>query len=60
MSFTLQFVGVCESDLIVQEHFIAFQDTAGQLLFILLNKLLVNSNYISRTAGASGMIMTGV
>jgi hypothetical protein len=35
MSFTLRFVDACESDLIVQEHFIAFQETeetTGQLL----------------------------
>jgi hypothetical protein len=25
MSFTLRFVDVCESDLIVQEHFVTFQ-----------------------------------
>lgn len=34
MSFTLQFLDVCESDLIVQEDFITFQETTGQLLFI--------------------------
>jgi hypothetical protein len=46
MSFTLQFVDVCESDLIVQEYFITFQETeetTGQSLFVVIKKLLEDS-----------------
>jgi hypothetical protein len=41
MSFVLRFVDACESDLIVQEHFIAFQETektTGQSLFVVIKK----------------------
>jgi hypothetical protein len=46
MSFTLRFEDVCESDLIVQEHFITFQETeetTGQSLFVVIKKLLEDS-----------------
>jgi hypothetical protein len=43
MSFTLRFLDACESDLIVQEHFIAFEETTGQSLFVVIKKLLENS-----------------
>jgi hypothetical protein len=46
MSFTLRFADVCESDLIVQEHFITFQETeeiTGRSLFVVIKKLLEDS-----------------
>jgi hypothetical protein len=43
MSFTLRFTDVCESDLIVQEHFITFQETeetTGHSLFVVIKNCL--------------------
>jgi hypothetical protein len=44
--FTLRFFYACESDSIVQEHFIAFQETdetTGQSVFVVIKKLLEDS-----------------
>jgi hypothetical protein len=46
MSYKLRFVDACESVLIVQEYFIAFQETeetTGQSLFVVIKKLLEDS-----------------
>jgi hypothetical protein len=37
MSFTLRFVDVCESDLIVQDHFITFQETRNNRTVVICN-----------------------
>jgi hypothetical protein len=54
---------VCESDLIVQEHFITFQETeetAEQSLFVVIKNCLRIQNKISRIAGARAIIMAPI
>jgi hypothetical protein len=57
MLFTLRFVDVCESDLIVLEHYITFQETeepAGQSLVVVIKKCLEDSKFHFKNCRGQG------
>jgi hypothetical protein len=57
MSFALRFVDVCESDLIVQEHFTTFPETeekTGQTLIVVSIKLLEDSKLYFKNCRGQG------